>query len=84
MLLCWYATNVIFLSGAVIADIEFPNNLLLTANPSNDTPRTELFREWKDWCNTLQFNEDESAWVSFTPMMTSSELRNRVNCKLKI
>lgn len=45
MLLCWYATNVIFLSGAVIADIEFPNNLLLTANPSNDTTRTELFHE---------------------------------------
>lgn len=45
MLLCWYATNVILLSGAVIAEIEFPNNLLLTANPSNDTTRTELFRE---------------------------------------
>lgn len=74
----------IFLSGAVIADIEFQNNLLPTTNLSNDTIRTELFYKWKDWCITLQFNEDESAWVSLTLMMTWRELRQRVNCKLKI
>lgn len=35
----------IFLSGAVIADIEIQNNLLPITNLSNDTIRTELFYE---------------------------------------